>query len=291
MNSDDNGGSRPIQIVVTLVALVMSLALMVMGVQLYTSLDDKNREALQHASTAFSHVQQQTFSYARMISRNAVVQRGAWFNNTGMVLDYSVSVLKELQVDRISVQNRTGVILAQAHAPQEFNLDDGKNPSFQSAKEGKTTSRVIRADEGFVIQTTSPIFHETEKNRFVGAVTVGYLLNDKLSGLLRNLSGVDVLIIKGKEVVSSSLPAVTKTVLKEVPGTQNLGSASMDVWATPIQAEGLRDLHLGVALNNTRIKLIFFWIMLFIPVLIVLMVQRSGGAPMDAHSLTAKPPR
>ena len=49
MNSDDNGGSRPVQIVVTLVALVMSLALMVMGVQLYTSLDDKNREALQHA--------------------------------------------------------------------------------------------------------------------------------------------------------------------------------------------------------------------------------------------------
>ena len=62
-----NQATRPLQVVVTLVALVMSLALMVMGVQLYTSLDDKNREALQHASTAFSHVQQQTYSYSRMM--------------------------------------------------------------------------------------------------------------------------------------------------------------------------------------------------------------------------------
>ena len=116
MQKDEPAGARPIQIIVTLIALVMSLALMVMGVQLYTSLDDKNREALQHASTAFSHVQQQTFSYARMMARNAVVQRGAWFNNTGTVLDYSMSVLRELKVDRVTIRNRTGVILAQAHA-------------------------------------------------------------------------------------------------------------------------------------------------------------------------------
>ncbi len=290
MQSDEqNPGARPLQVVVTLITLVMSLALMVMGVQLYTSLDDKNREALQHASTAFSHVQQQTFSYARMISGNAVVQRGAWFNNTGMVLDYGTSVLKELKVDQITVQNRAGVILAQAHAPEKFNIEGKQNPAFQLAAKGKTSSRVVRGDEGFVIQTTSPIYHETEKNRFVGAVTVGYLLNDKMSGLLRDLSGVDILIVKGNEVVSASIPGAVKTVLGQLPATQTIADVSMDVWSAPIQAEGLRDLHLAVALDNTRIKLMFFWIMLFLPVLIVLMVQRAGGAPMDAHSLVSKP--
>ena len=288
MQKDEQAGARPIQIIVTLVALVMSLALMVMGVQLYTSLDDKNREALQHASTAFSHVQQQTFSYARMMARNAVVQRGAWFNNTGTVLDYSMSVLSELKVDRVTVQNRTGVILAQAHAPKVFNLAAGETASFKLALQGKTTSRVVRAEENFVVETTSPIFHETEKDRFVGAVTVGYLLNDALSGLLRDLSGVDVMVIKGEKVVSSSLPGAVQLVLQQLPGTHKIADASMDVWSTPIQAEGLQDLQLAVALDNTRIKLVFFWIMLFIPVLIVLMVQRSGGAPMDAHSLSAK---
>ena len=288
MQKDEPAGARPIQIIVTLVALVMSLALMVMGVQLYTSLDDKNREALQHASTAFSHVQQQTFSYARMMARNAVVQRGAWFNNTGTVLDYSMSVLRELKVDRVTIQNRTGVILAQAHAPKVFNIEAGETASFKLALQGKTTSRVVRAEENFVVETTSPIFHETEKDRFVGAVTVGYLLNDALSGLLRDLSGVDVMVIKGEKVVSSSLPGAVQLVLQQLPGTHKIADASMDVWSTPIQAEGLRDLQLAVALDNTRIKLVFFWIMLFIPVLIVLMVQRSGGAPMDAHSLSAK---
>ena len=96
------------------------------------------------------------------------------------------------------------------------------------------------------------------------------------------------MVIKGEKVVSSSLPGAVQLVLQQLPGTHKIADASMDVWSTPIQAEGLRDLQLAVALDNTRIKLVFFWIMLFIPVLIVLMVQRSGGAPMDAHSLSAK---
>lgn len=281
-------GGRPLQVVVTLVTLVMSLALMVMGVQLYTSLDDKNREALQHASTAFSHIQQQTYSYARMMSGNSVVQRGAWFNNTGMVLDYSVSVLKELKVDQITVQNRDGVILAQAHAPEKFNINDGQNPAFKLAVSGKTVSRVVRGEAGFVIQTTTPVYHENENDRLAGAVTVGYILDDAMAGFLRDLSGVDVLILKGNKVVSASLPGVADTMLGVLPSTQKIGDVSMDVWSIPIQTEGLRDLYLAVALDNTRIKLMFFWIMLFIPVLIVLMVQRSGGAPMDAHSLSGR---
>lgn len=283
-----NQATRPLQVVVTLVALVMSLALMVMGVQLYTSLDDKNREALQHASTAFSHVQQQTYSYSRMMASNAVVQRGAWFNNTGMVLDYGTSVLKELKVDEITVQNRDGIILAQAHSPKKFNIADADNPAFKYAAAGKTVSRVARGDLGFVIQTTSPIYHETEKNRFVGAVTVGYLLNNEMAGLLRDLSGVDVLIVKGNTIVSASLAEVANTKLEALPSTQKVAGVSRDVWSTPIQTEGLRDLYLAVALDNTKIKLVFFWIMLFIPVLIVLLVQRSGGAPMDAHSLSRR---
>ena len=244
-------GGHPIHVVVTLIALVMSLALMVMGVQLYTSLDDKNREALQHASTAFSHVQEQTFSYARMMAGNAVVQRGAWFNSTGMLLDYTGPVLNELKVDIIKIHNKDGVVLALAHNPKSFNLQERDNPGFQMAAGGKTVSRIGKDSQGWTVETTTPVFHETEAERIVGAVTVGYRLDNEMTEFLRDLSGVDVLIIDSGKVVSASLDNVVDVALKPTPSTQELGGISMDVWSAPIQTGSSSELALAIASTGT----------------------------------------
>ena len=107
------------------VAIVLIIgALSLLAFDLYQSLVEQTDTAQANLQQAIVDTQRQTFVYSSMLANNPLIQRGAHFKLTGSLLNQIVPTLNESKVDRITIHNPTGSIMAQAHQPGEINIQE-----------------------------------------------------------------------------------------------------------------------------------------------------------------------
>ncbi len=257
--------------------IVISGSLTILGIRLYKSLDTNQESFKKNVINTFDYYKLQTLIYSNMIAKNYNVQRGAGFNNTGMILKFLVPTRKEFQVDVITVHNKQGVILAQAHNPDSFNINDDKNEAVKkSLGKGIRTFGVIKYKNNILLKSTVPIFHESEENMVIGAVTVGYFLNYKFASKIHKVSGVEILFLKNNQLTSSSFG---KPIGKQYPipfntetETRNINRVDYDIGYIPIERTKVKNLKIGFAVDNSKLKTTLFWIIVSIAVLFLLAV-------------------
>gem|GEM_PF-3101629 len=256
--------------VIFITTLVMSL----FGVKLFDFLAIKKQDSAGNVVNAFNYFQNQTYAYSSMISENYAVKRGSYFNNNSAILQYIQPLLDKIHIDVIIIHNAKKTILAQAHQPEEFNIPDLENASVEAALRGESVFAVRPYHDQILMATTTPSYHESETQNIVGATTVGYFLDDHFAREIRNLTGGQILFIRGGRIFASSFErldaADVEITPEELRQTKRIGAIPFDIGFIPITSSHFKDLGVAIATDNSPIKRTFLLIILSISVLFLI---------------------
>ena len=88
------------------------------------SLAEQTERAQSNLEQVIQDTQRQTYIYSSMLAKNPLVQRGAHFRLTGSLLNQIEPTLKESKVDKITIHDANGVVMAQAHQPGQINIEE-----------------------------------------------------------------------------------------------------------------------------------------------------------------------
>ncbi|MCP4219862.1 MAG: hypothetical protein GY765_34840 [bacterium] len=257
--------------------LIITIALSLLGARLHDSIRSNMADSRQSVINAFSFFRKQTTTYAGLIAAHYNVRRGVYFSNTGMILQYAAPVLKETQLDFIIVHDRNRVILCRAHAPDDFNIDDRNNRAVGLALEGKSSWAVEPHEKDIVLRTTVPVYHLTTRGFIVGAVTVGYKMNNSFAEELKKVGGVDVLFVEDEFIFASSFGNLLQLPesLAANSFVRKIAGVSFDISRIPVNSPVIENLKIVVAGDNSAITIAFTRILWGIGILFLLTAGAS----------------
>ncbi|MCP4147559.1 MAG: response regulator [bacterium] len=239
--------------------LVITTALLLMNISLNNSLESNMQNSRQSVIDAFDFFKRETATYAGMISKHYDIRRGVYFNNTGMILKYVQPILKETRMDFITLHDRGSIILARAHAPRDFNIDDRGNPIVSQALKGVPGCEVDLYRNDIILRATVPVYHMSKPDFIVGTVTVGYKMNNRFAEKLRKVSGVNVLFVTGNTIFASSFqqrvdyPSTIATERK----SKEIEGILYDTGVVPLKSGSMSSIKIVIALENSSIKSTF----------------------------------
>lgn len=217
----------------------------------------------------------------------------------GAFLDVTTSMKAALRADVFILTDGAGDVRVDPDDPDAPGRRLGGTPLLAAALQG-AESAAIWARDGRLFQMSARrlAFGST----VVGAIVLGYLMNDDLAGALRQQSGFDVLIVAGGRVVARALgPALEgidpdgldiKAVLAGGPATLDLRGRPYVALSERVSSEGkegvdahivlLRPLDelLAPANQLTRVVLWALGAEIAIAVLLAILVARRFSRPL-----------
>ncbi len=255
----------------------ISIALFLFGINVNTTLESRYARISNSFHTSVSYYTRQLRIYAKMISKHHDVARGAYFNNTGAILKYIIPVKDEIGLDRIDIFSKDAVLIARAHQPEEFNLNS--NSAFlKSALTGKELLYIEEQQNSqFVLKAMVPIYHINIASKIVGAVTVGYILNNRLAKELKRMSNSDILFVKGNYIIATSFDELFEypILLKNPKVFEYIEGTRLDLIEETPGIERPEGFSVYIAINNNVIRTAFLKVIIL---LLVLFLTTAGLA-------------
>jgi len=275
--------------VLRIMAMGISIALIIggltlLGVDLYRGLIEHTEIAQSNLEQAIKDTQRQTYVYASMLAKNPIIQRGCHFRHTGSLLKQIVPTLKQSQVDRITIHDKNGLILAQAHDPDRLNIQDSFAP-IEKARSGTTLTTIYSRDDSWHLETVHPIFHQMEHDLIVGTVSVGYLLKDHFAHTLSTQVAHPVLFAHQNSIIGSSFNEDQPTQWD--PSTKKFRHSeyNYDVVGFPLVSDLGKTIQAVVLVDTLSKRLTLFWVALSIPALVfVLFRERSRAVHKEKYN-------
>ena len=184
---------------------LLLLAFALFAFQLASQMNHSMTEGMAATEKAFDFYRRQSRAYAATVANNAVVQREllASIPNAGPILRVMDEFRKSTEIDRITVHNRNGAVVARVHDRTNIGTIETLLPHIRLAlSEGKSTSFLAFTEDGMVLQTSVPIFFEKE---VVGISTAGYVLDHRLALKIFELTRVHLFFIGNSRLIATSL--------------------------------------------------------------------------------------
>ncbi len=119
-------------------------------------------------------------------------------------------------ISRLEVGDAFGRVVASAEAPARFGIDRLSDGLIKAALMGNTNSGYEIASNGLLIKAASPIYHD--KERIIGTVTCGILLDNELLGKMQIFTSTHIVItdVSGRPVAASSSDVLTAARVRTV---------------------------------------------------------------------------
>lgn len=260
----------------TAIAIIIG-GLSLLGFDLYRSLIEQTENARNDLKRSFADTQRQTFVYSSMLAQNPQVQRGTHFRLTGSLLNQLIPTLQESKVDRISIHDSKSVLMAQAHAPEEINIQDN-HKHLERALQGTTLSTIYNHNGQWHLDTVHPIFHQMEKELIVGVLSVGYILDDKFALNLQNQVGHPVILTHQETVLGSSLANDSPAQWDDQKHTFTHAETNYEVVQVPLHNPGSQPIQAVILVNTLSEKLTLIWVALSIPALVFVLFRERSRA-------------
>ncbi|MBT6177537.1 MAG: hypothetical protein HOI23_09830 [Deltaproteobacteria bacterium] len=260
-----------------LVILLIIGGLSLLGFDLYRGLSERTETAQLNLEQALQKTQRQTYVYASMLAKNPIIQRGSHFRTTGSLLQQIVPTLKQSKVHRITIHDRQGIVLAQAHDPDKFNIQSTAS-EIQKSLEGITLTTVYYEKDVWLLKTITPIFHQVEENIVVGTVSVGYILGDDFAAKLASDSSHPVLLTDQTSVLGSSFPNNKPKLWNSSAKRFKHLNENYDVVAIALQDDPAASLRAVVLVDTLSQRLTLYWITLSIPALLIVLFRERTRA-------------
>ncbi len=262
-------------ILVPLVA-VTAVAFSLLGSRLLGSLERAMAEEKRTVYNAFIGVQHRTTIYASLVATHYEVQRGIYFDDTGVILKFLGPLNRLIGADVVTVHDRAGVIIAQGHAPGVFNVRDTGHRGLQLAREGRTSRAIEPYGPDLLVRTTVPVHHMNEPGRILGSVTLGYFLDSDLARELRRQTGAEILLTRNGRIFASSLgePLAARQL---VSGQRSLraGGRRLDLESIPIGTRGPDRVELHLAVDHSSLRRALGWTL--VGLVVAFLVTAAAG--------------
>ncbi|WP_462270112.1 hybrid sensor histidine kinase/response regulator [Desulfobacter sp.] len=149
-----------------------------------------------------------TQTYARLFSDNRQIRQSAYLNDVGTIKStLPDNIVSELDVNHIALFDRTGRLLHQVATCAPV-MDLSRSKMLQDVLHGNDVTMAHKNGNSFLIETFHRIFHANQKDMVVGAVCVGYWINNDFARSIKNMCGVDIAVFDADRPVASSFTQV-----------------------------------------------------------------------------------
>jgi signal transduction histidine kinase len=162
---------------------------------------------------------------ARFIADAPMVKAAVDTNDPPTVQNIADGYQEQLQSNLLLVTSRSGAMLATVGVAPRAPLMRIVHPAVMDALEGAERFNLLVQSDGLLQLVTVPITIGLERPEILGTISVGFLLDDKLAGQLKDITGSDVAFGMDGRVLAATLPPETFDVLSgslRTPGTKHV---------------------------------------------------------------------
>lgn len=108
----------------------------------------------------------------------------------------------------LEVGDSRGRLVATAEAPTRFDEDHTADPVVAAALEGRISAGLEPVAGGFIIKAAAPVYYD--EKQLIGYLAAGIRLDDTLLRKLKELSGMEVILLDADHrVLAATLPTAT----------------------------------------------------------------------------------
>lgn len=267
---------KKISLIIILVVIplfiLMALASVFLNQQLAAVQKRDRQTAVESVINALNLYKQELNIYASMMAQNYVIQRATYYADTGSLLKQMTPVFNEAEVTKIIIYDKEGVILAQAHNPDQFNIPADEFPFVSSALIGAQSTSFLPLQKEIVLQNTVPIYHTDNPEMIVGAVTTAFTVDDSLAEALSRISGVSVLFFSQGAYYASSLGESVSFPLSDTPrqSTCRINGTKYDTQSLLIRTSWDDWFGISIAVDNSNIRGTMLFLNIFLSLLFLI---------------------
>lgn len=199
------------------------------------------------ASTAdetFKYFETRAGSYVTILSKEDYVVEALLENNRGRMtrqLSRFYSTVKQDGVDFIEVLDSDGNVFVSGHNMRKYGHDRSEEEVIKRALNGETAGTIMIDSMGMVFVSAGPVVDEN--NQIIGAVNVGYYIDNVVVDKIKNMSGADITIFQRGRSIASTIElnemrkidyrVTDETILSTVLERGETFSVLADVFETP----------------------------------------------------------
>jgi signal transduction histidine kinase len=159
------------------------------------------------------------------------------------VQDVADDYQKQLHSQMLVVTGRAGRVLARVGATPSEAAALAAQPATRDALAGRESFDILAEPAGMLQLATVPIALGVQRPDVLGALSVGFLLDDALAAQLKSVTGSDVAFGMNGRILASTLPPDLRAsagdlLLASEPRNVRLGSEDFLALAMPLAAGG-----------------------------------------------------
>ncbi len=185
---------------------------------------------------------------AHLIADAPKVKAAVDTNDPPTVQDIASDYQNQLKSNLLLVTNRTGSVLATVGAAPEAAAVIASQPAVREALRGQEGFSVLPEPNGILQLVTVPISLGLARPEILGAVSVGFLLDNALAAQLKEITGSDVAFGVDGQILAATLPREMYGVLAgrlRTTGISQLTLSGEDYFVLP-RPLAASDLPAGV---------------------------------------------
>jgi signal transduction histidine kinase len=150
---------------------------------------------------------------ARLFADAPKLKAAVSTNDPLTVQDVAEEYQVRLHAQMLLVTNRAGEVLATIGTRPEGLRANAAQTGIAEALQGRESASIVPAANGMLQLATVPISIGLERPDILGALSVGFLLDDALSGQLKSVTGSDIALAMEGRILASTLPEGERDIL------------------------------------------------------------------------------
>jgi signal transduction histidine kinase len=178
---------------------------------------------------------------ARLIADTPKLKAAVDTNDPPTVQDNASDYQSQLSSHLLLVTNKAGELLATVGASPEAALVVANLPAVRSAIAGRESYSLIPQPGGILQIVMVPIVVGSTHPDILGALGVGFLLDDALADQLKEITGSQIAFGMDGQILASTLPPATRAelagLLRGAEGSRNITIGGEDFVVLPLPLE------------------------------------------------------
>lgn len=150
---------------------------------------------------------------ARLFADAPKLKAAAATNDPPTVQDVADEYQARLHARLLLVTNRAGRVLASIGTSSEGLSDPTAQSAVSGALQGRESMTIVPAPDGMLQLATVPIAIGLERPDILGALSLGFLLDDALTAQLKSVTGSDIAFGMNGRILASTLTGAARTPL------------------------------------------------------------------------------
>ncbi len=261
-------------LVVILIPIVLITFIVVqkMESQYFESMNTRLKYILEGIEKEYNSIQEEALSLAKSYASMSYIKELVRKEERVTLQNEFIGLKEGTDLDIIEVGNSKGTVLIRAHMLNRFGDDKSGDFQIKEALEGRTSVDVRKGGFGLVISAVVPL---RQKEKTVGTVRTGYILDDIFVDRLKMMTDMEIFLYSNSDLVASTLLDKQKNRVKNIPlkkellesvlekgegyfGSLNIDGFAYSLGAFPLMTEEGKvvGMLLGGLSNEALLKLV-----------------------------------